>query len=755
IYGLDIDDRAAQLACFAVLMRARDDDRRLFSRDNLTLNIMSIVETKGIDKDKLLDAVSKQDGGKDIWIWIQELVELFEQAKTFGSLITIPDELAENIDDIKSVVESGQINSDDIFDYAAGMELESISPVLKQTQILAHEYDCVVANPPYMGGQGMNTLLKSFAKTQFPDSKSDLFAIFIERNLELSVKQGLVGMITMQSWMFLLSYEVLRKKILNQKVILSMIHLGARAFDSIGGEVVSTTAFVLKNEIISGLRASYLRLVNGKSEIEKEIAFREAIQNPKCDWSFQMRSESFNQIPGTPISYWLTINAINVFNQNKILSEIAEPKQGLITGDTERFIRAWHEVSQHDIGLNCVDRSTALSSGKKWFPFDKGGEFRKWFGNNEYLVNWENDGYEIRHFFNARGKLRSRPQNLSFYFRKGVTWTKVSSSSFSVRLTDAGHIFSDAGMKAFTDDSESNFSLAGFLNSKLTAYFLRAFSETINFEQGNIARLPIKQINSKSVKKLYAIAKHDWDAYEISLHFLKPQLLQESFSEKTLKNIYFNLFDQWQASTFAMKKFEEENNRIFIESYGFQNELLPDIPLHEITLTCNPHYRYGLGKTENEYKTLLRIDTIKELISYSIGCMMGRYNLDESGLIYAQHGNEGFDPSQYITFPPDDDGIIPIMDMNWFEDDATKRFIEFIKTAWPEEHLDENLKFVADGLNPKTNESPEDTIRRYLSTTFFKDHMKMYKKRPIYWLFSSGKQKAFECLVYLHRYNES
>jgi type II restriction/modification system DNA methylase subunit YeeA len=450
----------------------------------------------------------------------------------------------------------------------------------------------------------------------------------------------------------------------------------------------------------------------------------------------------------------------------------------MATTNNDLFLRRWHEINAEKVNYTAKSELDAYQSGSKWFPYNKGGEYRKWFGNNDYLVNFENQGQTICEYIDntpgAKVGSNGRVINRDKYFKPSITWSFVSSSYFGVRYSPPGSIFDVGGSSVFPEPTDI-FWLTGFLCSKLSTRFLRIINPTLNFQVGNVATLPILSISGKdSVNKLVSsiisLSKKDWDSYETSWDFTTLSLLQPDHHQPILKATYTKLCTHWRNKTLDLQHLEEENNRIFIEAYGFEDELTPDVPLSEITLTCNPHYRYGGNKTEEELDSLLQTDTIKEVISYAIGCMMGRYRLDRPGLIYAHSGNENFweiynhktnkhsdNPSLrlYAEFQPDDDGIIPVMDIDWFEDDAAKRFIDFIKAAWPPEYLNENLKFVADSLKPKNNEAPVDTIRRYLSGGFFKDHLKTYKKRPIYWLFSSGKQKAFECLVYLHRYNET
>ncbi|MDA3788175.1 MAG: BREX-1 system adenine-specific DNA-methyltransferase PglX, partial [Desulfobacula sp.] len=741
LYGLDIDDRAAQLACFAVLMCARKDDRRLFSRDSLALNIMSIVETKGFDKDKLLNAVSKRDGGKGVWVWIDELVESFEQAKTFGSLIIIPDEMAGQLNEIKSVIESDIGGSDDIFNYAAGKELENLMPILNQTYILTKKYDCVVANPPYMGAKGMNSMLKDFAKIHFPGSKSDLFSTFVERIMKMVLKDRHIGIMTPFTWMFLSSYERLREKIVTQKTLTSLIRPEYHAFFE--SAYVPICSFTILSSKLSGFKSIFIDLkkfYGSKVQAPKTL---EAIQNPSCSWRYLASTINFKKIPGSPIAYWVSDNTFKAYEKFPSLKELYSFKRGIATGDNDLFLRIWQEIDFEKVE-------------QKWFPYNKGGDFRKWYGNKEYFVDWEDDGYVLQNFKDKNGRLRSRPQNIRDNFKENISYSSLTSGMASFRYFE-GFINDQAGNYIVSKKNKKVLCLLPFLNSKVANQLIQIKNQTLNITADDINSIPIALIEECESLGVDCcmLAKTDWDSYEKSWDFTALPLMQFDCRHSTLKDSYTKLCVYLQKMTLKMQRLEDEINRIFIEAYGLKSELSADVPLNEITLNCNPQYRYTKGKTEEEYNVLLLVDTIKELISYAIGCMVGRYSLDHSGLIYSHSGNIDFDSSKYKTFPADDDGIIPSMDMDWFEDDAARRFVEFIKTAWPPEYLNENLKFIADALNPKTNESSEETIRRYLSALFFKDHMKTYKKRPIYWLFSSGKQKAFECLVYLHRYNDA
>ncbi len=763
LYGLDICDRAAQLACFAVLMKAREDDRRILEQDDLKLNVMAIQEAKPSDA-RNIELFFKGDEYKTIRSDLNKIVSLFEKGKTFGALITVPDQLVQRIEKI------GKIVDDKIGKWFSQSDVQNLAALVKQAQILARKYDCTVTNPPYMGKKGMNLQLKAFAKDRFPDSKSDLFAMFIEQVHSLSMKNGYTGMITMQSWMFLSSFEKLRESLLNQKIILSMAHFGARAFDSIGGEVVSTTAFIVANADNSEYKGYYFRLVSGSSEFEKRVEFhhcitQKKIANQKTNFHFAS-SADFKKIPGSPIAYWISDSIRNRFATEPPISSMGKALTGLQTGNTDLFLRRWWEVSYNTIGFGFASRKNAAKTEFKWFPCSKGGDFRKWSGNNEYTVNWLSDGKEIKHKKAAdlsKGKItanNSKCWNQEYYFKCGIGWNMITPGSPSFRLYDDGIIFDISSPTLFLKNKRNIYGLLAYCNSKICGVIASALNPTMNFVPGVLSQFPKPteyELESAALigKSCVDITQKDWNSYETSWNFNSFSLLNEDCSQPTLKEAYTFVRTKWHEITLKMQLLEEENNRIFINEYCLQDELKPDVRLEKITLTCNPYYRYGGNKTEEELETLLLTDTIKELISYAIGCMMGRYSFDHPGLIYAHSGNIDFDPSKYKTFPADDDGIIPIMDQEWFPDDAANRFVDFLKIAWSPATLDENLKFVADSLKPNRNETPIETIRRYLSAGFFKDHLKTYKKRPIYWLFSSGKQKAFECLVYLHRYNAS
>ncbi|WP_336933766.1 BREX-1 system adenine-specific DNA-methyltransferase PglX [Atlantibacter hermannii] len=761
IFGLDIDDRAAQLSGFAMLMLARQDDRRILGR-GVRLNIVSLQESnldiaelwtklnfhqqvqRGSMGDMFAERAALTNTDSAEYKLLMRTLALFTSAKTLGSLIQVPQEdeagLKAFLDGLYRLTVEGDIQQKE-----AAAEL---IPYIQQAWILAQRYDAVVANPPYMGGKGMNGELKEFAKKLFPDSKSDLFAIFMQHAFSLLKENGFNAQVNMQSWMFLSSYEALRNWLLDNKTFITMAHLGARAFGQISGEVVQTTAWVIRKHHAKYYRPTFFRLVEGNEEQKQQSLFK------KTNHFDNVVAGDFKKIPGSPIIYDIDKSIYSSFEKLPSLIETHHACSGLQTGNNDVHLKQWHEVNYHGIFSQYSDINNRESF--KWFFHRKGGEFRKWYGNIDYILNWENDGKDIRNSKSAR------PQNLDKWFLNGATWSHTSSTSFSARLLRNIDTINVEGPSAFAEEPEQ---LLGYLSSKLAFYFMSILSPTLHFLVGTVSQLPYKSGvgDVNVIRRLIEISKRDWDSYETSWDFSTNPLVQFGFQQTALSHCYHSIKQNWQDSMFEMQHLEEKNNKIFIEAYGLEGVLAPYVNLNEVTLNNNPQFRYGSKNTEAELKIIQQSDTIAELISYAIGCQMGRYSLDREGLVYAHAGNNGFAElvaeGAYKTFPADEDGILPLMDSDWFDDDVTARVKEFVCVVWGAEHLHENLDFIAESLclysvKPKKGESSLDTIRRYLSTQFWKDHMKMYKKRPIYWLFSSGKEKAFECLVYLHRYNE-
>ena len=776
LFGLDIDPRAAQLTQFVLLMLARKDDSRILE-DPPAMHVMAL-HTSRLWQDQaarealadcllrdlpaggealqpsLLDARPGGAEAGDLHQALDVLLHLFVQADAFGSLLRVPDSLRRALPDLRRCLENARDTGSEL----CRAQAEALEPLLRQAELLSRTYDCVVANPPYMGSKGQNAALKTFLKDEYNDAKSDLFSAFILRNLELTREHGQLGFMSPFVWMFISSYEKLRHFIISEKCITSLVQLEYSGFD---GATVPICTYTFENSKLPRYKGSYIRLSDFRGAENQGPKTLEAIQNPACGWFFTATAEDFKKIPGSPVAYWVSDNVRNIFAENPPLGNVAEARQGLATADNNRFLRFWPEVNIASIGFSMSSCSDALRSAKKWFPYNKGGEFRKWYGNQEYVVNWEKDGQEIRNFFDENGRLRSRPQNTVFYFRESVSWSDVTSAVNAFRFYPKGFIHDIKGQSLFGFNSQEKKHILSFLNLKFIYRLTKILNPSLSFQVGNLNQLPHLDFCQDS-SECIMLEKSDWDAYETSWDFQSLPLLRPEYRFHSLPAAYTGVRAAWQAMTEEMQRLEEENNRVFIEAYGLQDELTPDVPLKEITLTCNPFYRYGVdaeqadAATRTALEDRLRADSVKELLSYAIGCMMGRYSLDAAGLVYAAAGNADFDAGKYTTFPADEDGIVPLSDMPWFDDDAAHRFREFCLAVWGEESLEENLRFVAAQLDPKRGETPEATIRRWLSGKFFKDwHCKVYKKRPIYWLFSSGKHKAFECLVYLHRFSSN
>lgn len=728
LYGIDIDTRAAQLSSFALLMKAREDDRRLFSNPP-KLNIIALQDSQP----ERLDALSQDLANTGIaQADLKELLELFEHSSTFGSLIQVPATFSQKLPELESKLNTA-LESGDIFAQQSAQEL---LPLVQQAKLLAKQYDAVIANPPYMGSKGMNTALKGFAKKTFPNSKSDLFAIFIERGFNWCKDSGFNSMVTMQSWMFLSSYEAMREKLLQDRTLSCMVHMG----NGVMGIAFGTAATVMLNNHISNYAGSFSYCENDDVN-EFGIPKQFPVQNERLKTA---KPDDFKKIPGSPVAYWVKDKIRGTFKKFPILKKEGDTRQGMATSDNNRFLRMWYEVNRLDLISNCSSSQDAKDLNPTWVPYNKGGGYRKWYGNQDYVIKWKNSGEEvIGYAASLYGSPTRTIKSMTEYFKPSVSWSKISSGDISFRYFPNGFIFDVAGCCIFFENNEALYTCLGFVNSPICKNVIEAISPTVNYEAGHIASLPFshalldsKDEISQQVKSLIAQAKIDWDSYEISWDFTQNPIIRTQ--QPNLEQA-FHTWQQQNADAVAeMKRLEEENNKLFIDAYGLQDELTPDVPDEQITLT-----------RANREKDSQR------LVSYALGCMMGRYSLDEPGLIYAHAGNQDFDASRYQKFPADADGIIPLTEMHWFEDDATHRIQEFLTAVWGKETLDANMLWLAESLDKKASETAEDTIRRYLASKFYKDHMQTYKKRPIYWLFSSGKQGAFQALVYLHRYNES
>ena len=728
LYGLDIDDRAAQLAYFVVMMKTVEYDKRFLKRKDEDGNpkipqphVYAITESGHTDKDgkkhKNYDEYTLEyfcNGDAKLKKAMDTIISELYDAKEYGSILTVTSQ-----DWFALYARFAEIKED--IHVSRKAALRELLPLVQTAQALAQKYDTVVTNPPYMGSSGMSAKLSDYVKKNYPDSKADLFAVFIEKCGQMPKKNGYQAMITQHAWMFLSSFEKLRGKLLHTDIV-NMTHLGARAFEEIGGEVVQTTSFVIRKSYAADYKGEYCRLIEPTTQQGKEDMFL-AGEN-----RYSTNQFNFSKIPGSPVSYWVSVNVLSTFECSLPLSELANPKQGLITGDVNRFVRKWYECVRADLSTSSSPQN--VNRVGKWFPYCNGGEFRKWYGNNDDVVNWQDDGFEIKNFVDDKGKPRSRPQNQQYYFHEGGTWTAISSSLFSVRYFPEGYLFSNAGMAIYAEPRKLKY-IIGFLNSKLCQLYLSLLNESLNYNQGDIAKLPIifENVDLVVAKVVTSIdiVKKDWDSFETSWDFQHHPLLR---NVPTIAEAFI----QWQAECDdrfnQLKANEEELNRIFIDIYGLQDELTPEVEDKDVTVR-----KADLGRD------------IRSFISYAVGCMFGRYSLDVDGLAYA--GGE-WGASKYASFAADKDNIIPICDDEYFEDDIVGLFVEFVKTVYGADTLDENLKFIADALGGKGQ--PKNVIRNYFLSDFYSDHCKIYQKRPIYWRFDSGKKNGFKALIYMHRY---
>ena len=594
--------------------------------------------------------------------------------------------------------------------------------IINQAKILSKKYDIVITNPPYMGNSGMNPNLKDYLKNNFSNSKSDLFAVFIEKCHEFSKSNGFVAMITQQSFMFLSTFEKLRVNLINNYTIIDMAHLGAHAFEEIGGEVVQATSFINRNNFIEKYNSTFHRLTEFNSESKKEEEFH----NDENKIIF--KQSNFYNIPGNPIAYWATKNIINDFQEGKEITRFIDSFQGIITGNNDKFLRFWHEIDINKIAFDKSSFNEINLNQKYWIPYNKGGKFRKWYGNQEYVVYWKNGPSD---------KTRGKASFSDFYLREYVSWSYITSSTLSTRYFPKGFLWDVAGSGMFDKKDYLKY-LQALLTSKVGITFLRIINPTLNFQVENILQVPVifDERNKSEIDKLVLenirLSKLDWDSFEISWNFIKHPFLR--FKSNLISENFNSWHNQQKSFIEILYKNEFKLNELLIKIYNLESEIDNDIVIGDITLYC----------------PILSKD-IKSFISYAVGCMFGRYSLDQDGLQFA--GGE-FDLNNYHKFKPDDDNIIPVLDSEYFEDDIVGRFVEFVKTCFGEEKLEENLDFIANAL-AKNKKPSREKIREYLLKNFFDNHKKIYKKCPIYWQFSSGKENGFNCLVYMHRYEPS
>lgn len=727
LYGLDICPRAVQLAQFALVCKAREKSRSAF-RNPIQPQVMCL-EDVNITLDDMTVYI-RLTGFRELFAEnvLRQVHQFRENTPAFGSLVQPILSLAEIVQ-LKSQLASVK-PIDDLEQIHA-----KVLRALDQAEMLCQRYQVVIANPPYMGSNKFNAQLKLMTSAEFKEGKADLYSCFLLRNLRLLLPKGLNAMITLPNWMFLGSWEDLRKKILASFFISSLIHNGR----GLWGSDFGSCAFVIETSPKPDAIGFYKRLFAVQGEVNSPEELENRFLDNRSNPPYLANSRRFLKIPGQPIAYWVSERVANLFKAAPPLGSVAKPRQGLATGDNEQFLRDWWEPSISRVGFGLASRDLAMRSGKRWFPCNKGGAFRKWYGNYEFVVDWENDGERIRNFFDDDGKLRSRPQNIDYSFKEGMTWSTVTISRLSMRLSPLGQMFETKGSVCFFDSRRQlEYGLA-FANTAIVEKLLLALSPTADYHEGPLGKLPFIVADADRVSEIaqiaISIARADWDNFETSWDFCNQPLLRPGLKGATLEASWQN----WKAQSFAairrMQELETENNRLFIGSYGLSDELAPEVPEEQITLA--------------------RADRRKDMaafLSYAVGCMMGRYSLDAPGLILANAGDtlelyfdEVGKPLDQLSFVPDEDGIIPILDGEWFEDDIVARTRDFLRATFGDATLEANIHFIEESLGKD--------LRKYFLTDFYRDHLQTYKKRPIYWLFQSPK-KGFNALVYLHRYTK-
>ena len=722
IFGLEIDKRAFQLAYFSLMMKGREYDRRFFRRaPKINLYYFNDLHVKDDFYDLIDDAKIKED--------LKKLVSDFSDATELGSIIKIDKSV--DVNAIRSAVENIQIKSGlDVFGY--DQMKRYILKTLDILKIMSAKYETVITNPPYMNR--FDKTLKKYLKDNYKDYSKDLFSVFVCHNLKMLAKGGYAGYMTPLVWMFIKTYEPLRKEIINNLNLNSLIQMEYNAFREV---MVPIDTFVLKNT--NEKIGTYIRLsaFKGDMSVQKQKVL-EAIDNPKVEYLYTANQNDFYKIPNSPIAYWASQNLFKDFKKGTPLGQLVDAKQGLATADNKRFLRQWFEVQIDNISFSSHSIEESVKSKKKWFPYNKGGAYRKWYGNYDYVVNWQNNGYDIKHFMWSNGKQRSVVRNPEFYFRPSITWSLITSSLFSMRYRLSGSIHDVSGMSLFYKDQDLKI-IMGLMNTKVGQYLLSMLNPTINFQIGNIVLIPFLITNYNDSEKIVQcnikLSKQDWDAFETSWDFKRSPLL--TTNALTMQQAYDDWVQEASNRFNQLKSNEEELNKIFIDLYGLQDELTPEEDDKEVSVRKADQVR-----------------DIKAFLSYFIGCVFGRYSLDKDGLAYAGGDWNDFN---YQTFIPNKDNIILLADRQYFEDsrDIIVRLKEFLSKTFKPDHLSDNMNFIAQTLDLKKFEkgtNAEQIIRDYFLNDFYKDHSKIYQKRPIYWEFSSGRNKGFKALMYLHRY---
>lgn len=734
LFGLDLDKRAYQLSYFAVMMKGREYNRRIFT-EHVTPNLYYINDSSAVDK-TMIEYIA--DGDKSVYKDLLSIVDDLRYAKEYGSLLSISSV------DFNAIYDKIYAINERELDIFAVMVADTLLPLIKQAEVMAQKYDVVATNPPYAGRRNLEGKICDYLDGEFPDSKMDLFSAFIERNIDYTKTNGFSAYMTPFVWLYLSSFITLRKLLLKRTCIYTYLQPEESSFKE---AAVSICSFVLR-KTTTDYKGVYTKLSSVKDANQQESTYLQSVKDKESRYRYEFDMSNFGRIPDNRFVFWMTDKLMETFNTSKSFEEVAKPRQGMATSDNDRFLRMWYEVDNKRIGFGLTSTEEAEASKLKWFPYNKGGGFRKWYGNNYYVLNYENDGFEVKQYAAKLYKSYSRTiKNIQYYFKKCVTWSDICGSSFAARACDEGFVFDVKGSSAFIDEDYYDYILA-LLNSTISVELLNMLNPSITTQVGDLKQIPLKfesklQANlSRIAKESVRLSKRDWDSFETSWDFkshplvaLKmsgafawgdnPPVMKLSSAYKAWETLCEGRFNQ-------LKTNEEELNRIFIDIYGLQDELTPEVEDKDVTVR-----KADLGRD------------IRSLISYAVGCMLGRYSLDCEGLAFA--GGE-WNESEYKTFIPDADNCIPIADEDYLEDDIVGRFVNFIKVVYGEDTLEENLAFIANVLGNKGATS-RDVIRNYFLNDFIKDHIKIYQKRPIYWMFDSGKQNGFKALVYMHRWN--
>ena len=735
LYGLEIDKRAYQLAYFALMMKARQYSRRILNQPiHHNLCVFGTVD------DVPNEAFEKMKAPKEVIDDLKLLASTFKQAKLLGSIMHFNKQF--DFEQLSSAVDSLPDSTQlDLFGLQSSKD--SLHNILKIAQILQTKFDVVATNPPYLNR--MNGDLKKYVKKYYKPYSGDLFSVFIWKNIEMTTISGYAAYMTPFVWMFIKTYEGLRKAILNTKQISSLIQMEYSAFEE---ATVPINTFVLKNSSEGEVEGTYLKLSDfkGGMDVQKKYVLK-AVSDPSVGYLYRTKQTNFEKIPGSPIAYWASEALFKDFQTGIPMSTFVEARNGMTTGNNEKFIRKWYEVCAFQMMRNARNSREATLSSKKWFPYNKGGAYKKWYGNYDYVVNWMNNGFDLKHYLNANGRLRPVLRSTNYYFREALTWSLVTSGGFSMRYREPGSIHDVSGMSAFFKDENLDFKyLLAVMNSVVGNYVLKMLNPTINLQVGNLSKFPVI-VTEEAKKKIDGLAsdcinitRSYWNCFETSWNFQSQYLLQH-IAEHHRNWTVEAAFNQWKEE--ADKRFnqlkanEEELNRIFIDLYGLQDELSPEEEDKDVSVR-----RADLSRD------------IKALMSYFVGCVFGRYSIDTPGLAYA--GGDWAN-SKYRTFLPNEDNVIVLTDDDYFGDnrDVVNCFKEFLSTTFGAEHLDENMQFIANAIG-KRGSSSEEIIRAYLRDDFFKkDHLSTYQKRPIYWELNSGRNGGFKALMYLHRYDNN